>query len=227
MSKSPPAASSFLRCEPLEDRLVPNATSFVTSLYNNLLYRAPDASGLTYWVDQLKSGALTDVQVAQDFWRSPEHRGVEVDFYYSQFLGRPADPAGRAFWISKLENGMTELEVAGQFLTSAEFLADHDSAVAYIDALYAAILNRPPSLSDLSYWGNILASQGDGAVTIGILTSTEAYTGIVDNDYVNYLGRLPDSGGLSYWVTQLQNGTGSVESVAEGILGSAEYAALH
>ena len=46
MSSADQRRSSTLSVEKLEDRLVPDATSFVTSLYQNLLNRAPDAGGL-------------------------------------------------------------------------------------------------------------------------------------------------------------------------------------
>jgi hypothetical protein len=36
-----------------------NASSFVTQVYNNLLNRAPDSSGLQFWSQELQSGAVT------------------------------------------------------------------------------------------------------------------------------------------------------------------------
>jgi len=41
---------------------------------------------------------------------------------------------------------------------------------------------------------------------------------------LNFLGRGPDASGLNHWVTQLQTGQGTLESVAEGFLGSVAYA---
>src|SRR5262249_46847642 len=49
---------------------------FVTSLYRNLLERAPDAQGLAAWQNVLVSGA-SRVAVAYAFWTSTEHHGRE------------------------------------------------------------------------------------------------------------------------------------------------------
>lgn len=51
-----------------------NATA-LTGLYQNLLGRAPDASGLAYWMHALLSGATLD-QIAQEFKDSPEYQGL-------------------------------------------------------------------------------------------------------------------------------------------------------
>src|SRR5690349_17465058 len=64
-----------LAVEHLEDRLVPDATSFVTSLYQNLLNRAPDSGGLANYLQELQNGESHE-QVATEIWRSPEHRGL-------------------------------------------------------------------------------------------------------------------------------------------------------
>ena len=36
-----------------------NASTFVTQVYNNILNRAPDAAGLTFWTNTLTSGSVT------------------------------------------------------------------------------------------------------------------------------------------------------------------------
>jgi hypothetical protein len=60
------------------------------------------------------------------------------------------------------------------------------------------------------------------AVAYGIATSTEYRDDLVSGYYEAYLGRAPDSGGLSYWVAQLTAGV-SDESVIATILGSDEF----
>ena len=45
----------------------------VTSLYQTLLNRTPDAGDIAYWVNILDSGAQTLAQVRQDFLTSPEY----------------------------------------------------------------------------------------------------------------------------------------------------------
>src|SRR5260221_683582 len=95
---------SRLNVEQLEDRLALDATSFVTGLYNNLLNRAPDTAGLNFWVARINGGE-TNHDVAQDIWRSAEHRGIEVDAFYANLLHRTADAGGRAVWVNQLLTG--------------------------------------------------------------------------------------------------------------------------
>ena len=217
-----------LAVEQLEDRLALNATSLVTGLYHNLLGRAPDATGLAFWVQQLSSGAMTNQQVATGIWDSAEHRGIEVANYYELYLGRAPDAAGLSFWVNRFLSGQdNELTMEAQFITSPEFILNNNSASAYVTALYIDILGRTPSISEESFWDNELAAIGTNAVAVDILTSAEAYTRVITNYYEQYLNRAPDNTGLSFWLNQLQTGTGTLESVAEGILGSAEYAADH
>lgn len=51
-----------------------STTEFVTSLYSNVLNRAPDASGKAHWENALNSGTLTKAQVLMSFSESAENR---------------------------------------------------------------------------------------------------------------------------------------------------------
>jgi len=227
MNHTPSQHRALLECERLEDRLALDATSYVTSLYHNLLMRDPDSSGLSHFVTEINNGE-SNAQVANEFWVSPEHRGVEVDAYFQQFLHRSADPSGRAHWINEMvNNGVGELQVAFDFLVSNEFVANHNTPQAYVTGVYLTVLARLPSNDEQAFWQDQMARNGIGAVAGGVLTSQEAFTGIISNDYMTYLNRKPDANGLDAWLSQLETGRGSVQSVAVGILGSAEYAAKH
>jgi hypothetical protein len=227
MSLTPSIHRTVLQCEQLEDRLALDGTSYVKSLYQNLLNRSADSSGLAFYVNELNNG-FTNIQVAQQIWGSPEHRGVEVDSYYQLFLGRSADANGRAFWVNQMVSGaMNELQVEVQFTLSGEFMAAHNNPTAYINALYLDFLGRTPSLNEQSFWQGALQTFGAGTVSASIVTSTESFTDIIGKDYVKYLNRFVDLNGLANWLSQLQTGQGTVESVAEGIIGSAEYASHH
>ncbi len=218
---------SKLFLEQLEDRVVLDATSFVTALYSDLLDRAPDPAGLAGWVGAIQNGQ-SNQQVATAIWRSAEHRGLEVDSYYESFLNRPADPAGRAGWVNAMVTGaLNEQGVETAILTSAEFTSKFSTPAAYVSGLYLDILDRPPGPTEQTFWVNALARSGNTFVVTSILTSSESYTRIVTSDYQNYLLRQPESAGLQGWLNALLAGSATVESFAEGILGSGEYAQLH
>ncbi|WP_312976160.1 DUF4214 domain-containing protein [Stutzerimonas nitrititolerans] len=48
--------------------------AFVTALYQNILDRAPEQSGLAFWVDQLQTGAKNEAQVLASFSESNENK---------------------------------------------------------------------------------------------------------------------------------------------------------
>jgi hypothetical protein len=227
MFQKPSVRRTVLRCEQLEERLALDATSFVTSLYTNLLNRAPDSAGLSFWVQQIQNG-MPNHDVAKDFWESPEHRGIQVDFFYQTYLHRAADADGRAHWVNEFMNGdLTELPMAAVFLNSQEYLNNHSTPNAFISGLYLDILGRLPSTDEMNFWLNALAVNGAFAVTGAILTSQESFTDIVAADYSKYLNRTPDASGLDHFLSGLDTGQASVESVALDILGSVEYANTH
>jgi hypothetical protein len=49
-----------------------NTAGFVANLYQTLLGRKPDASGLTYWTNEINSGTLTTSQASAEIANSPE-----------------------------------------------------------------------------------------------------------------------------------------------------------
>jgi hypothetical protein len=216
-----------LSVEKLEDRLVLDATSFVTGLYQNLLNRSPDAGGLAGWVAAINNG-MSNQAVATAIWQSQEHRTDEVTSYYQTFLGRSPDSAGLAAWVNLMMTGqLNEQGVEIAFLTSGEYLNNHPTADSYITGLYLNLLNRSPQIFELAIWEPILSQNGTTFVSAAIVTSTEKYIDVITSYYQTYLNRAPDSNGLQAWLNNLVSGPGTVESVAEAILGSAEYAQIH
>jgi hypothetical protein len=112
---------------------------YVTALYHTVLSRAPSPSEVSPWVQFLDSGG-TQLRVAQAFWESEEHRGVQIDSYYQTYLNRVESRAERALWIAAMAGGMTEIQVIHAFLSSSEYLAAHGSNTSFIDSLYANVL---------------------------------------------------------------------------------------
>ena len=71
-------ASSFLGSAEFAERYGSNVTDekFVNTLYQNVLGRAPDTSGLNYWLGQLSSGAETRYEALLGFAGSAENKGL-------------------------------------------------------------------------------------------------------------------------------------------------------
>ena len=197
--------------------------NFVNGLYQNTLGRSADAAGLTAWVQLLENG-FSRTAVAASFWRSPEHRALEVNQFYSNTLHRAADAGGLAFWTSALANGASELDVMCGLLTSAEYQASHNTDLDFVIGLYGDVLGRAADASGQAAGLQALASGvSRAALARSFLTSAEADRLVLDTYYSNFLGRSGDAAGEQFWVSQLQSGRVSFESVAELFLASDEY----
>ena len=102
-------------------------TQFVKRLYQTILDREANSSGLNNWVNQIKSGAMDYKSVAMSFMHSEEFVSKDldnidfVDTLYRAFMGREADSEGEYYWVDKLYNGMDRDTVIASFIDSQEF----------------------------------------------------------------------------------------------------------
>ena len=74
-------ASSFLVSAEFQQRYGANVsdTTYVNNLYQNVLGRLPDSSGLNYWLGQLNNGAETRYEVLLGFAESAENKNLFAD----------------------------------------------------------------------------------------------------------------------------------------------------
>lgn len=75
---------------------------YVTALYDNLLHREPDQSGLDYWAGKLRDRTTRPPGVADGFYKSIESRLDRVARLYQTILGRDPDPSGQLHWAKRL-----------------------------------------------------------------------------------------------------------------------------
>jgi Papain family cysteine protease/Domain of unknown function (DUF4214) len=109
-------------CDSLEYKSKhPIPSQFVESLYNKLLLRQSDPSGLQHWINLINSGTST-ADVIRGFIRSKEYALQRINEFYQKFLGRQPDTGGLDFWANKLQNGVSMQEVIRGLLTSDEYL---------------------------------------------------------------------------------------------------------
>lgn len=98
-------------------------------LYQAAFDRAPDATGLGFWIKALDSGMTLD-QVANGFASSHEFSNLYgssttdsqfVDALYQNVLHRSGDTAGEAFWVTAIEqHGEARESVLSNFSESGE-----------------------------------------------------------------------------------------------------------
>lgn len=102
---------------------------FLDHLFRDVLDRAPDASGLSYWTSKLASGT-SRASVARSLLRSDESAALQVRGHagatsclatsledlgsvlggsYCLILDRPADPSGATYWTSYMTSSGNQL----------------------------------------------------------------------------------------------------------------------
>lgn len=93
--------------------------SYVTALYQAILGRQVDPSGLQYWTGQIST--IGRGGVALSLYQSLESRQNRVTALYQHLLGRPPDPAGLTYWAGQiLTSG--DLALAANLASSTEYL---------------------------------------------------------------------------------------------------------
>ena len=107
------------------------AAAEVARLYDTVLGRLPEETGLMFWKEALEAGRATLDEVADDFATSREFRDTYgattnrqfVDALYRNSLDRAPEQAGQDFWTAGLDAGVARLEVVLAFSESAEHVA--------------------------------------------------------------------------------------------------------
>lgn len=100
-------------------------TQFVERVYSNVLGRAPDPQGQSFWTGKLATGSARG-EVMIGFSESPEYRSLTssetfVTMVYAGMLRRAPDPAGYAAWVSWLDAGNPPRGMIETVLGSPEY----------------------------------------------------------------------------------------------------------
>jgi Ca2+-binding RTX toxin-like protein len=167
---------------------------FVTLLYNNVLDRAPDATGLAQWTGALSAGRLTRAEVVRGFAESAEHQmktdagalafsraGLEAKWsdevyrLYGAVFDRAPDPVGFAGWTAALAGGRAYASVVEGFTLSREFQMRYGATddQQFVTLLYNNVLDRAPDPTGLAQW--------TGALSAGRLTRAEVVRGFAES----------------------------------------------
>ena len=103
-------------------------SAFVTLVYQNVLGRDPDASGLSYWIGQLDTSAVTRGELMIGFSESTEYialmeNQIYVTMTYIGLLRRSPDQGGFDYWVGVMDGGGSSLALIEGFLSSGEYAA--------------------------------------------------------------------------------------------------------
>lgn len=192
-----------------------NFADFVTNEFNSLLRRAPDIQGLDFFVARMEQG-MSPEAVEAAFASSSEfifdHGNTAVGWLngvYNDLLGRSPDPMGFNHWLTRLQAGETTFQIAGEITTSVE----RESIVIRQD--YISFLGRTPENSGLNHWLTLLQSGFTRASVASAIVGSNEFFQIHGNTNVTFvvaafndvLGRTPSSNELTFFLSQLPNGT--------------------
>ena len=172
-----------------------------------VLLRAPDAKGLTFWTGQLSSGRMSRAQVAAGFFNSTENRSNQVTFFYRYFLGREADATGLAFHVRRLQSGVDEADVMLGFLLSPEYTGNNPNA-AFVNTMYYALLGRASEQGGFAFWdGKLERNEATREQVVRSFVRTpESVQRVVRSDYLAYLKRPADASALAGFTGSVQAG---------------------
>ena len=206
--------------EILEDRVLPIVFFFFTGpagwldeTYRALLGRQIDPVGLADDTRAL-DGGISRTQIVTAIEDSNEYQVKFVNNLYFSLLGRAVDPTGLAMSLQILGGtpflgGRPTVEqLKAIIISSPEYFAKHGSTDAgFQQGLYNDALGRTIDPSALINRSAQLA-QGTSRYreALEVLTSTEAYGVLTENDYRIYLHREADAGSLAGWVSALSRG---------------------
>jgi hypothetical protein len=137
---------------------------WLAAVYQEVLGRAPDPSGLAYFQQALSQGRSRS-EVALAILDSAEANARAVTSAFQSVLGRGPDPQGLAYWTAAVNQGLTPGGLLARLASSSEFIALKAHGVA-VDAPVASgsdpLLNLgfdPGTVG--SYFGNY-GPPGDG-----------------------------------------------------------------
>ncbi|KIQ37533.1 hypothetical protein RT97_00125 [Variovorax paradoxus] len=164
---------------------------------------------------------------------------------YQATLGREPDVGGIESWAGALKTGTALKTVAAGFVGSAEFQSVYGALnnSQFVTLLYQNVLGRAPDAGGLASWVQALnAGTSRADVVVGFSDSSEfrsttstdvdafmtskfsaEHQGAVYRLYKATLGREPDGGGLVSWTNTLDNASQTIQAVAQGFVGSAEF----
>lgn len=93
--------------------------AWITQLYQQLLGRAPDSSGLAYWVG-MEAGGAHHYWIADAIYQSDESLGGRVEAYYAEIFDRAPTSAERA-------EGVTVIRTDNERVLRAHLLATDEA----------------------------------------------------------------------------------------------------
>lgn len=107
----------------------PTPEGFIKMLYDNILGRVPDDSGLDYWTGQLINMIFGGSRISEHFIFSDEFMSEInsmsnknfIEFLYESLLSRTPDSEGFGDWLAYMDKGASRLDTLRAFMNNKEW----------------------------------------------------------------------------------------------------------
>ncbi len=161
----------------------------------------------------------------------------QINRLYQAYFLRLADENGFGYWVDQRAQWTSLNDISSAFASSSEFQNRYGSLSneAFIDLVYANVLNRTADAEGRAYWiGQLNQGVDRGAVMVGFAEGTEFVNRTqtqpatseteakISRLYKAFFLRDADAAGLAYWTGQANNGV-SLEVVASAFAQSSEF----
>ena len=195
-------------------------------MIRDLLFRFGTSTELNDIQGDLAGGTITRPMITANTMDTDEYRGLDVDRTFVKYLRRAADPGGRTYWINSIANGKALWRFRAQLFGSNEYFSKAGGTNAlYVEKAYSDVLGRSPDPSGKAYWTNKLNNGADrGSVALQFINSPEARRRLVDDQFLRFLDRKPNSAEQTTWVDALPGATGEQDLIAYLVNSGAYYA---
>lgn len=185
---------------------------FVRFIYLNILFRCPDAAGLTYWTDGLDDG-LSRGQMAQTIDLSDENMvNNNVVPLYADVLGRAPSAQELQDGVASIRAHQSDARLIAHLASSDAFYATidpgtQDRDATWLTVAYENILDRSPDRAGQTYFLGVMGTPSTAAtrekVARALELSAENDQGWTAAVFFAGLNRPPDPAGFGYWTTWL------------------------
>jgi len=148
----------------------------VDTKYAQILGRAPDPSGRTYWIGKLRSGLsetglVVNITSSNEFFtKAGATPAGYIDKAHQALVDRAATPADQ----QRYGPGLTAGTLSRANVANAIYLSE-ESRLLRVTALYQHFLHRDPDPSGRTYWANVIKTKGDIALALELATSNEYF----------------------------------------------------
>lgn len=203
----------FALTSPLANADQKKESEGIQQIYQTVLGRSADETGLKFWLKQYSEGHLNLEEIRSAFAKSDESREKIINSY---LLTKGRAPSAKEM-TEAVEQLSTKISLAE--LKRSLGPADREKIIAQLTSLYAKILRREPDQEGLKFWteqvcsGTFALSQ----VRPAFAASPEA-TKIITNLYKLKMNRGPSKSELDAAVSRLSKDDGAtMEQIAASL----------